>query len=67
VNNTQSLSTKIEARFASDLGWKPGQWPSSLQIDGNPFAKSHSIISDGELVGWIYHDVFGKEVMIYND
>lgn len=57
----------VKAVFASDIGWKAGEWRKSVVIDGITYSKSHMVASSGELVGWIYRDKRGVELMIYND
>lgn len=81
TNITWNGVAKTGSTFASDLGWKPGQWPRDLFIkEERPDNPRHPISitcyfknkvirnSEMELLGWQYTDACsGWTINIFND
>lgn len=56
--------------FASDFGWKPGQWPETLVKDGETFKRAYPITNNEmELQYYVYRSTvdYGGTFNVYND
>jgi hypothetical protein len=59
---------KLGATEASTLGWKPGQWPNIVQVDGLTLTRNVGMTKDtGQ--GAVWYDVKGSDlqVLVFND
>lgn len=53
---------------ASDMGWRPGQWPESFVHEGTCFRRKGLIVSSsGGVMGIAYADVTGVVLNVFND
>ena len=53
---------------ASDLGWRPGQWPERFEHDGLSFRRKGLIVSSsGEVMGIAYTNRLGDVLNVFND
>ena len=70
--------TDVDAVEASDLGWKPGEWPKVLKLNGNEYSRTGEVERDreGDIVYVVYRfsDFYNKGrvgqkpiVHVYND
>lgn len=54
--------------FASDLGFRPGFFPTTFLHDGIMFSLvSRQYDREGDCTGCIYRDVTGTRVTVWND
>lgn len=58
-----------KSAFASDLGWMPGQWPTSITYRGVEFAVAGSSVREGDLEYVTYRstDGFAVRLTVWND
>ena len=55
-----------DAAFASDFGWRPGQCPRVIFVDGNEYSARYVDSSDGEV--WSVKYGHGTRFLtVYND
>lgn len=57
----------IEVVEASQLGWRPGEWPDNFMHDGTRLYRHRDVRHGGELVAVVYRGHDGRELEVLND
>ena len=52
--------------FASDLGWKPGQWPHEFEHEGQIWRRGDVFRAHGEFQGYQYSSA-DASMTVFND
>jgi hypothetical protein len=62
-----SWHNKLGVSEASTLGWKPGQWPNIVQVDGITLIRN--VRMTGDHTNAVWYDVKGSDlqVLVMND
>lgn len=61
---------KKQTTFASDLGWRPGYWPTTVEFQSVTFQfVRHNVDGEGDVRSAIYRTSpsIDRELIVYND